>query len=287
MVSQEARDSFPFPQQCKSPWRHGYIDRPQDFQANKSRRLRVHAERNPVSTGYPAIAALLRNRIEAGEFAVGSRMASETALAAEYGVTRSLMRRALAQLARQSLVRSSPRGGWFVQARHQAQGFDQMQSFAQWAQAGGRVPGGVVSSRERRPASAREAQLLGVRLGEPLLCMTRVRTLDGQPVMVERSVWATWVTPILDSLPDDAVSTTAALAAEGILIAVGKHRIEVAAASTLDARLLGVRRASALLQVGRVTTAADGRVVELGEDRYRAGAIAFDVEAGASTRTAV
>lgn len=247
----------------------------------------AHAKWWPVTTGYAAIAAQLRQRLEAGEFAVGSRMASEAALAAQYGVTRSLVRRAMAQLARQSLVRSSPRGGWFVQARHQTQGFDQLQSFAQWAQAGGRVPGGLVVSREQRPASAREAQLLGVGLGEPLLCITRVRTLDGAPVMVERSIWAPWVAPILNRLPDDAVSTTAALAAEGILIAVGTHRIEVAAASTLDAGLLGVRRASPLLQVGRVTTATDGRVVELGEDRYRAGVIAFDVNAGASTRTAV
>lgn len=240
-----------------------------------------------MTAGYAAIAAELRRRIERGEFAVGSRLSSEASLAAEYGVTRSLVRRAMAQLARQSLVRSSPRGGWFVQARHQTQGFDRMQSFAEWAQAGGRVPGGLVTSREHRPAGAREAQVLGVRLGEPLLCFTRVRTLDGQLVMIERSVWAPWVAPLIDKLPDDAVSTTAALAGAGIRVALGNHRIEAVAASKQDAELLGVRRSSPLLQVNRVTTTSDGRIVELGEDRYRSGVIAFDVNAGESTRTVV
>ena len=240
-----------------------------------------------MTAGYTVIAAELRRRIEAGEFADGSRIASEASLAAEYAVTRSLIRRAMAQLARQSLVRSSPRGGWFVQARHQSQGFERMQSFAEWAQAGGRVPGGLVTSREYRPASARQAQMLGVGLAEPLLCLTRVRTLDGQRVMIERSTWAPWVAPLIEALPIDAVSTTAALAAAGIKVALGNHRIEAVAASKQDADVLGVRRSSALLQVGRVTTSGDGRVIELGEDRYRAGAIAFDVFAGGSTRTAV
>ncbi|ALE06293.1 hypothetical protein AL755_13855 [Arthrobacter sp. ERGS1:01] len=240
-----------------------------------------------MTAGYAAIAVELRQRIESGEFAVGSRIASEAALAAEYGVTRSLIRRAMAQLARQSLVRSSPRGGWFVQAPHQAQGFERMQSFTEWAQAGGRVPGGLVALKERRPASAREAQQLHVGLGEPLLCVTRVRSLDGSLVMIERSVWAPWVAPLIDVLPDDAVSTTAALAAAGIRVALGNHRIEVAAASKQDAELLGVRRSSPLLQVSRVTTTSDGRVIELGEDRYRAGTIAFNVNAGESTRALV
>jgi len=246
-------------------------------------RLEWHA----VTVRYAAIAAELRRRIDAGEIAVGSRLPSEAALATEFEVTRSLIRRAMAQLARQSLVRSSPRGGWFVQARHQTQGADRMQSFTQWAQDGGRLPGGLVTSRERRPANAREAQVLGVRLGERLLCFTRVRSLDGAAVMVERSAWAPWVAPLIEEFPDDALSTTAALAAAGIRVTSGNHRFEAVAASKKDAELLGVRRSSPLLQVSRVTTTSDGRVVEVGEDRYRAGAIAFDVHAGASTRTVV
>jgi GntR family transcriptional regulator len=233
------------------------------------------------------VAADLRRRIHTGEFVAGTRLPSEASLAEEYRVTRSLVRGAMAKLARQSLVLSRPRDGWLVQARHHTQVFDRMLSFAQWAEHGGRVVGGVISGRERRPADASEAQRFGVRLGEPVAAYTRVRTLDGLVVMVERSVWAPWVADLVDRMPDDVVSTTAALALEGVRVTSGNHRIEAVAASSQDAALLGVRRSSPLLQVTRTTATREGRVVELGVDRYRPGTIAFDVNAGESTRAVV
>lgn len=233
------------------------------------------------------VAADLRRRIQSGEFVPGARLPSEAALAEEYRVTRSLVRGAMAKLARQSLVQSRPRDGWLVQARHHTQEFDRMLSFAQWAEAGGRVAEGRISAREHRAATVREAAELGVRPGERILCFTRVRMLDGLVVMVERSAWAPWVSGVIDGMPDDVASTTAALAAEGITVTSGSHRIEAVAASTHDADILGVRRSSPLLQVSRTTATREGRVVELGVDRYLAGTIAFDVNAGESTRAVV
>jgi GntR family transcriptional regulator len=236
---------------------------------------------------YPLIADALRRRLLDGEFAAGSRLPSEASLAAEYDVSRGIVRRALAQLARQALVVSRPQGGWVVEARQRTQGFDRMQTFSQWAESVGRTPGGRIAQRERRAADEREAQILHVRLGEPLLRFTRVRTLDGADVMVERSTWAPWVTPVIDAMADDVVSTTAALAEEGIAVAAGSHRIEAVAASSEDAALLGVRRSNPLLQVERTMTTREGRIVELGVDRYRTGTIAFEVTAGQTARTFV
>jgi GntR family transcriptional regulator len=237
--------------------------------------------------GSAEIAAAIRGRILEGGLEVGSRLPSETSLAEELGVTRAVVRRALAHLARQSLVSSRPRGGWVVRDPHQTQGFERMQTFSQWAEAGGREPGGRIASRVVRRADARDAQVLGIRLDEPLLRFTRVRTLDGAPVMVERSTWAPWVAPVIEALPDDVVSTTVALADEGIRVTAGIHRIEAVAASKEDAELLGVRRASPLLQVDRTMRTREGRIVELGTDRYRAGTIAFEVNAGDGARVPV
>lgn len=233
------------------------------------------------------ISADLRRRIAEGGFAAGTRLPSEAALSVEYGTTRSVIRGALARLARLSLVVSRPRGGWIVQAAHQTQGFARMQSFTEWASEGGRTPGGAITSRTAGPADAREAQLFRIRLGEPLHRFVRVRTLDGRPVMIERSVWAPWVAAVVTRMPDDVRSTTAALAAAGIRVASTSHRIEAVAATTEDAALLGVRRSSPLLQVSRTTTTREGRLVELGVDRYRPGAIAFEIEAGQTVRTAL
>jgi DNA-binding GntR family transcriptional regulator len=58
------------------------------------------------------LADLLRNRIERGEL-VG-RLEAETALAQHYGISRDTVRRALACLARDGLIRSTRGRGTFV-----------------------------------------------------------------------------------------------------------------------------------------------------------------------------
>ena len=58
------------------------------------------------------LADLLRGRIERGELA--GRLEAETSLAQHYGVSRDTVRRALADLARDGLIRSTRGRGTFV-----------------------------------------------------------------------------------------------------------------------------------------------------------------------------
>lgn len=226
------------------------------------------------------IAADIEARIVDGEFAPGGRLPSEAALATEYDATRGRVRTVLAALARRGVVVARPRVGWVAQARHRTQTFDRMLSFSQWADQHGRVVGGRVVGREDGPATAHEAQVLGIGLGEEVHRFTRTRTLDGRLVMVERSVWAPWVGRAVRAMPDDTGSVTGELGRAGIEVVRGEHRIEAVAASSLDADLLGVRRSSPLLQVSRATATRAGRPVEYGVDRYLPHVIAFDVTAG-------
>ncbi|GAB3281829.1 GntR family transcriptional regulator [Microbacterium lacusdiani] len=226
------------------------------------------------------IADDLRRRILDGEFVTGTRLASEHALAEEYEVSRATIRTALAAVARRGLIEPHRNAGWFVRLVDQVQGFDRMRSFTQWAEGRGMSPGGRIVQREHVTATVREARLLRVRFGERLLRFTRIRTLDGRVVMVERSTWAPWVMPLMEAVPVDVVSTTRALAEAGVEVVLGTHRISAVPASSDDARLLGVRRSSPLLAVHRSTFARDGRAVEFGEDRYLSGEFAFEVTAG-------
>jgi GntR family transcriptional regulator len=231
---------------------------------------------------HASIAADLTRRINQGEFMAGVRLPSEQALAEEYGTTRSPVRTALAALARSGALASRPNSGWVVHSAHQTQPLAEMRSFAQWASQHGREHGGRIVHRAMQPVDAIHARVLRLRLDEPVLHSIRVRTLDRHVVMVERSTWAPWATPLVQSMPDDVVSTTAALAEHGIEVLVGDHLIEAVGASSEDARLLGVRRSSPLLQIGHTTFTRDGRIVELGVDHYVSGVIAFQVGAGAA-----
>lgn len=220
----------------------------------------------------------LREQILDGTYAVGTALPSEADLAVIHGVSRRTVRTALATLARQGQVESHRGSGWFVQPS-QPQGFDQMRSFTQWARSRGRAPGGMIVARTRRKPTAREARLLAIGTDAEVLGFTRVRTLDQRVVMVERSLWAPWVVPHVEGVADDVVSTTRVLADAGIVVSSGNHRIEAVAAATEDARLLGVRRSSPLLQVRRETFAANGRPVECAEDRYVPHTISFEAQA--------
>lgn len=228
---------------------------------------------------YRELAEALRGRIAAGEFTLGTSLPGEQALAFEYGVTRTVVRNALRWLEQRGLVTARRNIGWFLRAPHQVQGFDRLRSFTQWAEGRGMVAGARMVSREYGPATDREAQLLRIPVGASILRWSRLRTLDNRVVMLERSSWAPWVVPLLDAFPDDAVSSTRALAEAGVAVTFGNHRIEAVAASSDEARLLGVRRSSPLLQVRREVFAKDGRVVEFGVDRYLPNTIAFEAQA--------
>jgi GntR family transcriptional regulator len=241
---------------------------------------------DPVAAGdYALIAADLERRIADGTYPAGRRLPSEQALAQEYATTRARVRTALAALARRGLLVSRPNSGWLVQTGHQPQTVGEMRAFSQWAAGHGHTSGGRIAHREAGGASAHEARLFGIGLGEEILRFTRVRTLDGRPVMIERSAWAPWVRPVIDALPDDAHSVFGALTAAGVDPVLGDHRFEAVAASSDDAKLLGLRRSSPLMQVSRTTAARDGRMVEVGVDRYAADLAAFDVRAGDVART--
>jgi GntR family transcriptional regulator len=237
----------------------------------------------PVGVGrrsaYQELARSLSVRISSGEFPGGSALPAEHALAEHYGVSRKTVRNALVSLEQRGVVISRRGAGWFIAAERQTQALDELRTFSQWAISRGRAVGGLFVERKRGVATAPEAMLLRLRLGDEVLRDTRLRTLDGCKVMVERSTWAPWVAEVIDGFPDDIVSTTDGLAEQGIEVTFGNHRIDAVAASKADAQLLGVRRGSPLLRVRREMFARDGRVVEAGEDRYLPGTITFAVDA--------
>jgi DNA-binding GntR family transcriptional regulator len=63
---------------------------------------------------YEIVAADLRGRVAAGEWAVDEALPTTAALAEHYGVSQSTVTRALRALATEGLIRTVPRWGTFV-----------------------------------------------------------------------------------------------------------------------------------------------------------------------------
>ncbi|MEV6738937.1 GntR family transcriptional regulator [Streptomyces sp. NPDC051104] len=231
-----------------------------------------------MAARHEEIADELRRAIDRDEYTVGSRLPSEAELAAHYAVSRGTVRQAVAALTAEGLIGSRQGARRVVLASRRSQSFAELRSFAQWARAIGREATGRVAAQEYRPATAEDAVRLQLCAGTPVLHVLRVRGLDGEPVLLERTVYADWISPAVESIEPDCSSVTQRLYDDtGLVFAYGEHVIDAVAAGSQDAELLGVRRTSPLLRVRRVTTTREGRPVEWSDDRYRSDAVRFSV----------
>jgi GntR family transcriptional regulator len=231
-----------------------------------------------VAARHVEIAEELRRAIDRAEYMVGALLPSETELSARYQVSRGTVRQAVATLTAEGLIGSRQGARRVVLASRRSQSFAELRSFAQWARAMGRRATGSVVSTSRRPATAEDAARLYLRAGTEVLYVLRLRALDGEPVLVERTVYADWIAPAAERVEPDCESVTQRLYEDtGLVFAYGEHLIDAVAAGTTDAKLLGVRRTSPLLRTRRVTTDQTGRPIEWSDDRYRADAINFSI----------
>lgn len=227
---------------------------------------------------YLEIADALRRAILSGEHPVGSQLPSESDLAARWAASRGTVRQAVATLAAEGLI-GSRQGARRIVLRHERRhSFGELNSFAQWAEGVGHEAASRFLSRTRRPASVEEAERLALEPGAEVLAVLRLRLLDGEPTMIERTAYPGWVAAAVEAMPQDCRSIMNLLAQDsGVVAHYGEHLIDALPAGSEDARLLEIRRGSPLLRQRHVSATATGRPIEWSDDRYRAGTVTFSV----------
>ncbi|MEY9877423.1 GntR family transcriptional regulator [Streptacidiphilus sp. MAP12-33] len=231
-----------------------------------------------MAARHEEIAEELRQAIDRGEYPVGGPLPTETDLSARYEVSRGTVRQAVATLTAEGRIGSRQGARRVVLGNRRSQSFAELRSFAQWAAAMGRTATGRVLDQHRRPANAEDAEKLQIKPGEEVLQVLRVRGLDGEPVLLERNVYAAWMADAVERLPAECTSVVQALYDDiGMIFAYGEHVIDAVAAGAEDARLLDIRRGSPLLRIRRVTTTPAGRPIEWSDDRYVSGTVSFTV----------
>jgi len=224
--------------------------------------------------GYEHLAAELRAAVDAGVHPPGSRLPSESELARTYGVARGTVRQAFATLAAEGLISTRKGARRMVLGHQRLQGFNELRSFSEWAEALGETPGGRVVALVRREATAAEAERLDT---DRVYHLTRVRLLSGRPVMIERTAYPERIGALVAGMDIDHESITRRLQELGVLFANAAHTLSAVIASAEDARLLDIRPRAPLLRELRLSTDPDGVPLEWSEDRYLGDAVAFTV----------
>lgn len=224
------------------------------------------------------VSAELRERIHRGALPAGASLPSEARLCAEFGASRGTVRTALATLRHEGLIAGGQGRPPVVRDTAFGQPFESLLSFTAWAERIGRTPGQRTVEVARRGAGAAAATALGIGEGTPVVDVLRVRSLDGEPVMLERATFVEPVGRLLFDFDPDASSIYAHLARQGVDLHSARHTIDALAADPHDATLLDIAPGAPLLRERRRTSTAAGEPVEYGDDRYRPDKVTFTID---------
>lgn len=218
-----------------------------------------------------------RARIASGAWPEGQRAPSEAALCAEFKVSRGPVRQALAALREDGLLVGGQGRPALVRRNVPEHSATVLGSFTAWADSEGRRPGQRTLLQSRHAADVALAERLGVDAGDPVLTIVRIRTLDGIPVLLERTSFIWEVGRELMEFDPDSGSLNRFMLDRGIDLYSSDHLLDAVAADVDDAAALEVETGSPLMRVRRTTHDSTGRIIECAEDRYLSAHCAISI----------
>ena len=200
---------------------------------------------------YQQVIDIIKNEINSGAYKAGARIPNEFELAESYKVGRVTVRRAIEELVQQGYLTKRQGKGTFVNA----------------------------PKLKILPADSTEAQFFGVPVGTDLICVERVRTADGVPVMLENNIYV---------YEDNAYLSTAPLSNQSIFEFVRNRTgrtpaftdpctLEIACASPEVARLLAVPVGEPLFYMEAFFFDEQRRPFIIGRQRIVGSRYVFDI----------
>jgi GntR family transcriptional regulator len=231
---------------------------------------------------------LLAGQIASGELRPGQRLGAERAMASEFGISRALLRQALAILEEGGMIRRVPgRGGGTFVARGKIDRdmSGRIQGIPALLRSQGVTAGThVLSARLAAPDDA-AAQALKMRPGELVIDLVRLRLADGSPLSLEHAQLPARRFPGLLELPLGGSVYELLEEHYGAGPSGTVEKIEVLLASDDEASYLDVPAGSALLLIVRTTSDADGDPIEYARDLFRGDRTRLILRSGAAART--
>jgi GntR family transcriptional regulator len=237
-------------------------------------RGRLAATENRAAPLYQQLADAIRGSLANGEGMPGLTLPGERQLAQALDVSRVTVRKAIDCLvAERNLVRRH--GARTMVAPKVEKSLSLLTSFSEDIRARGYTPGAVWIQRDIGVATPAEVMALGLSTGQEVCRLVRLRTADGEPLAIERSVLPR---AFLRTPSQVKTSLYAVLQELGVAPVRAVQRLYAATMTPEDARRLDGEPGDALLVMERRCYLADGRAVEFCQTRYRGDAYDFAVE---------
>jgi GntR family transcriptional regulator len=210
----------------------------------------------------------------------GDLLPSESELCRQYSVSRTVVRQALGELEAEGLVLKVKGKGTYVTGRKLNTSFVQhsLGFYESMLNAGHNVRSAVLRM-ETEPCPVSLAKFMEIGVGEEIIRFDRVRSVDGRPVQVVRTVLPARLFPGLTELDMTDRSLYQMLASNyGVRPATGHRSIEATALSSEDARHLHAPQGQPALRIESVTRSAEGVLFEYYVAIYRGDSFKFELD---------
>ncbi|WP_447948914.1 GntR family transcriptional regulator [Microbacterium aurum] len=223
---------------------------------------------------YFQVSTRLQAAIESSAIPAGARLENEVSIAAQLGLSRPTVRRAIQELVDKGLlVRRRGIGTQVVQGAVTRQ--VELTSLYEDLQSANHEPATEVLVHEVIPATNDVASALATGLSSPVLHLRRRRSTDGTPVAIlENFLPGSFADISVEQLESHGLYQ--ALRARGVAIRIANQKIGARRSQGDEPSLLDIETGGPLLTVERVSFDQSGVAIEYGRHCYRPDLYRFE-----------
>lgn len=232
--------------------------------------------RNQPKTLYQVVSDSILEKIEAGEYAGGSRLPSESELCKIYQASRNTVRHALSDLVDKDVLVTVHGVGTFVQDNRIGKTTEHLYGFSGEMALHGKSVTSKVLDAKIINADPFLARRLHVQLGAEVVFLYRLRLLEGEPMAIERAYLPAQLFPGMLQFDFSNKSLYQVLSENyDMMPDHAEQEIGAEIATNEVARLLGLHQPAAVLVFHRETRSRDDRVIEYVDSEFRADQFEF------------
>jgi GntR family transcriptional regulator len=229
---------------------------------------------------YHQLKVYIQGEIDSGKWVSQQKLPSESELCEQLHISRTVVRQAIKELQNEGYLATEKGKGTFIAKPKIIEGFVQaLMGFQEDMEGRGFRVTTYILRQELTAASRRVAEELRVEVDSPVIMLSRLRKLNGEPSVYVTTYIPQGLCPELLEADLENRSLYEFLEKRwGLKIHTGHRYIGVSLANEYEAGLLGIEVGSPLIELDSVSYLEDGRPLEYFHALHRGDRTKFEVE---------